>query len=160
MRVRDTLRTPRCELVRLAPADRVHVMRLRHDTAVRRFLGGPASRVDFEAVLAEGPWAVHCGGEFVGLITVNAHHDSPYPQISYEFLPEHWGRGLATESVGAVLTHALEAHTHIVAETQVANLASRRLLERLGLRVERQLLRFDEPQLLYTTAGQNPSTPR
>ncbi len=82
------------------------------------------------------------------------HHDKTDPELSYLLLPEWWGQGLATESVRAVLDHAHGCGAErIVAETQVANAASIRLLTRLGMRFERSVVRFGEAQAIYVSRG-------
>jgi ribosomal-protein-alanine N-acetyltransferase len=55
-------------------------------------------------------------------------------EIGYELAPEHWGQGLVAEAFGAILRfgfermglHSVEAHI------DPANVASRRVLEKLG----------------------------
>ena len=52
----------------------------------------------------------------------------------------HWGRGLALEAARAVATWAFETlhATRIVAATDPPNTGSVKVLERLGMRFERQ----------------------
>jgi ribosomal-protein-alanine N-acetyltransferase len=127
---------------------------------VRRFLGGVAdetfSRDRFEALCSTSHapiWAVRAraDGEFIGMIFLDWHHDGEDMEVSFQFLPECWGRGFATETVGAVIAYARDNLnlTRLVAETQVANTRSRALLERLGMKAIRELPRFGEQQLLY-----------
>ena len=63
----------------------------------------------------------------------------------------YWGNGFATDALGGLLRRA-EAElglTRLVAETQAANVASCRVLERVGLRPVRRLVRFGATQILY-----------
>jgi ribosomal-protein-alanine N-acetyltransferase len=71
-----------------------------------------------------------------GLNDVKAEHRRG--ELGYWLLPGHWGRGVATECVGAVLEHAFGAMGlhRVGADVDVDNHASRRLLERLGFRLE------------------------
>ena len=57
-------------------------------------------------------------------------------QVGYEFAPEHWGRGYATEAAARVLEYAfmeLEMD-RVAAIARPANGASLRVLEKLGFR--------------------------
>ncbi len=71
--------------------------------------------------------------------------------MSYELLPEYWGKGYATEAVEAALGYAFVdlGLERVVAETQAANERSCRLLERLGMKAERKLERFGAKQVIY-----------
>jgi ribosomal-protein-alanine N-acetyltransferase len=62
-------------------------------------------------------------------------------EIGYELAPEHWGRGYATEAARAMLGFGFaelalhRVHANCIAE----NVASARVLEKLGMRREGQL---------------------
>jgi len=159
------MRTDRCELTPLRPDDVEAVVRLNTDVGVRRYLGGPR---DAEAVRAEFPalvtsdgtrrtWAIRSRstGAFLGLVFLAPHHDGGDTEVSYMLLPEFWGRGYATEGVRAVIDYALAqlGLPRVVAETQVANVASCRLLERLGLTVDRTVVRFGAEQVIYAATS-------
>ena len=59
-------------------------------------------------------------------------------ELGYWLLPGYWGRGIASECVGAVLEYAFGAMAlhRVGADVDLDNHASRRLLERLGFRLE------------------------
>ena len=61
------------------------------------------------------------------------------PEILYGLLPSLFGQGLAAEAAAAVLAHAFEALglPRVIAATNPPNVRSVRLLERLGMRLER-----------------------
>lgn len=69
--------------------------------------------------------------------------------MSYQFLPEHWGKGYAREAVGAVVARVLEGTPSVVAVTQEANDRSRRLLEAVGLEHAESFVEWDAHQVLY-----------
>lgn len=157
------IQTTRCDLMALRADDLEHVVRLYTDADVRRFLGGPVDeqtmRSRFPAILEPDTSTqrlavrIKTDGSFAGLVTLSPHHDGVDTEVSYQFLPEWWGQGYATEAVQAVVTHAL---THsglprVIAETQTANIASCRLLERIGMRLDRTVDRFGAEQSIYTT---------
>lgn len=57
------------------------------------------------------------------------------PEVKYAFLRSHWGRGLATEAVLALIEYGRTQHglRHIIATTAPANTASHRVLLKAGL---------------------------
>lgn len=56
------------------------------------------------------------------------------PEVGYILHPDHWGRGLASEAVGAAIDHVLGTSDleTLTADVDPDNAASIRLLERLG----------------------------
>ena len=58
------------------------------------------------------------------------------PDIGYAILARHSGKGYATEAAAALLAHALGplGHPRLAAFTSLANLASQRVLEKIGFR--------------------------
>ncbi len=157
------LETQRCWLSASQEADARAIMALSTDADVRRFLGGPLS-ADRARVRADGIVSGRAGGKYwvvclhenpvracIGLVHVGPHHDGQDDELAYEFSKEVWGRGIAFEAVQAVINSAFSAlgYSRLVSETQVKNLASRRLLERVGMQPEKMLTRFGEDQILY-----------
>lgn len=143
------------------PGDLAHYTRLWTDPEVRRFLGGPVAGAElalygryftarpyvFSVLTRQDP-------VLVGMVSVEA--DSRFGgrrEVSYSFLPEHWGRGYAREAVRAAVVWAWEAvpsrEPSVVAVTQEANTRSRRLLESLGMRLADAFTEWDAPQVMY-----------
>lgn len=62
------------------------------------------------------------------------------PEVKYAFPRERWGQGLATEAVAAMLRYGAQAHglRRIIATVAPANLASQRVLEKVGARLDHQ----------------------
>jgi RimJ/RimL family protein N-acetyltransferase len=60
-------------------------------------------------------------------------------ELIYAFLPEHWGKGYATEAAGAMLEFGFTESglTRIEATVDPTNLASKRVLEKIGMIYER-----------------------
>ena len=56
-------------------------------------------------------------------------------ELGYRLNPEFWGHGLATEAATALVEHALESAgvQRVFATTMVANVGSRRVMEKAGL---------------------------
>ncbi|WP_421726472.1 GNAT family N-acetyltransferase [Bauldia sp.] len=155
------LLTPRCILDRIIGDDRDAVAALLVDPRVWRYLGGPKARARtdtiFDAYVRDSArgrvWAVRQRGEarLAGVLFLHDHHDGDDTEVSYLLSPAYWGRGYATEAVGALLVHAERqlGLSRVVAETQSANLASRRVLEKVGMKPERRLIRFGQEQMIY-----------
>lgn len=155
-----TIPTERCDLRPVREDDAPALRAWLSATEVWRHLGGPRSEERIEemiAGLADEARTVRVVDERgvgpVGIVTLHPHHDEPDPEISYLLSPARWGRGLGREAVGAALGAAQGLGVaRIVAETQRANVASCRLLEAVGMRRERELVRFGAPQVIYATA--------
>ena len=158
------LSTRRLSLTPLTPKDEAIVVDLLSNPQVRQYLGGPvppAQRVArFQTYLKPpsgiGLWTIRQAElpEAIGLISLAPHHNDIDWEISYQLDPDHWNNGFATEAVGEVIAHAQNTLElpRVVAETQVANTASCRLLSRLGLFEIEQLERFGARQAIYSTS--------
>ena len=87
----------------------------------------------------------------MGLVSLDPHHEGVHLEISYQFLPCWWGKGYATEVLQVIINFALDDLnlSKVVAETQTTNKSSCRLLERLGMELERTIIRFGAEQAIY-----------
>jgi [ribosomal protein S5]-alanine N-acetyltransferase len=103
-----------------------------------------------------GLWCVlpKPASELAGFSGFRYIEDSPEIELLYGLLPEYWGRGLATEAARAVLEYGFDAalFTRIYARTDVPNRASVRVLERLGMKLERETHLGVRPTLIYSLA--------
>jgi RimJ/RimL family protein N-acetyltransferase len=113
-----------------------------------RFMGrGPMSSEETEAVLGtwERHWRDHCfgllaatdrtSGELIGRSGAQFHRAWPDdPEVGWGFDPEWWGRGLATEAGQACVDWMFGsfAFERLVSITTAENLASRRVMAKLG----------------------------
>lgn len=155
--------TERCTIDKLQESDYSEIKRIYENQEVRKFLGG----VRQEASIAESfremldsshnyfYWVVRekQAENMIGLVSLDLHHEGVYQEISYQFLPAWWGKGFASEAVSIIIHFALyELNLPIiVAETQTANKASCKLLERLGMELEQTIFRFGAEQAIYST---------
>ncbi|MET8116804.1 GNAT family N-acetyltransferase [Streptomyces prasinus] len=148
------LTTERLLLRPVEAADVPAHTRLWTDPEVRRHLGGPVAP---EVVRARARGCVGLPGLFslvrrqdgtvVGSVLVEAGaRDDGRPEVSYQLLPEHWGRGFAREALRAVTDLLPDG---AVAVTQEANARSRRLLEALGATVAERFSAWGESQVRY-----------
>jgi RimJ/RimL family protein N-acetyltransferase len=88
-----------------------------------------------------GFWAAHLhqNDEFIGWFHLRPDRFEPQDaELGYRLKRLAWGRGLATEGSRALLQKGFQqwGHAHIVARTLVANLASQRVIQKVGLRFE------------------------
>ena len=89
----------------------------------------------------------------VGLVFISKHRDGEDSELSYQFSPDAWGMGYAIEATRRVLDFAMNDLSlgRLIAETQSANKASCRLLERLGMTEQRRVQRFGAEQIIYAS---------
>jgi RimJ/RimL family protein N-acetyltransferase len=85
----------------------------------------------------------------IGAVSVGDQHGEP--EVSYVFVPEVWGRGLAGEALTALLgwLWSETSHASVIAVTQTANARSCQLLERLGFTFEREFVEWNAAQSQY-----------
>lgn len=83
-------------------------------------------------------WSIDRPGiaQSIGTITLRTHHGDATADLGFVLGRDHWGQGLATEAAGAVLRFALGplGLRQVRAELVTRNLASLRVLEKLGFR--------------------------
>ena len=78
-------------------------------------------------------------------------------ELLYGLLPEFWGRGLASEACYAALDYAFKngGLTRVYARADTPNQASVRVMERLGMRFERETRLASLPTLIYSVTAQD-----
>jgi [ribosomal protein S5]-alanine N-acetyltransferase len=157
--------TTRLHLRGLLPSDRSFIADLISDENVRRYLGGPVPMAQREAYISrcfsgdvergEMVWLVETRQTHrpLGMIFVSSHKDGEDFELSYQFQPGAWGRGYAAEAAKRILDYALSDMRlpRLIAETQSTNVASCRLLERLGMKELRRVPRFGAEQIIYAS---------
>ena len=92
-------------------------------------------------------------GEFVGQcgLTVQEVEGKNEVEIGYLFLRRFWGRGLATEAARAARDHGfhMPGCERLVSLIDPGNLASRRVAEKVGLRPERGVWKWNKEICVY-----------
>lgn len=160
--------TERCLIKSFQKSDYVDVKKLYVNEEVRKFLGGILQEDSIITVLDEMLnasdnsfyWVVRekHTNDFIGLVSLDQHHDGGGNlEISYQLLPNWWGAGYATEVVQEIISFAVNELNlqKVVAETQTANQSSCRLLEKLGMELERKSIRFGAEQAIYSITPSN-----
>lgn len=132
--------------------------------------GVPTTQERYEQVilprwLAETAAVPHLGyfaaelrddGEFVGMFHLRPDRiDAGEQELGYRIRRAAWGRGLATEGGRALVAYGFEraGTAKISARTLAANAASRRVMEKCGLRYERDF-EYPEDVLAGRTAAE------
>jgi len=152
--------TARCAVWPMRADDVDALLPLLTDTRVRAYLGGPCTAVQAYQKLNRWlnaqdalHWVVRetSTDAVLGLLSVSPHHDPRDMELSYQFLPAYWGHGYAAEALRAALAYIEETMPlkRIVSETQEKNIASCRLLEKLGYQLASTCERFGETQRIY-----------
>jgi RimJ/RimL family protein N-acetyltransferase len=94
--------------------------------------------------------------EFAGQcgLTVQEVEGRPEVEIGYLFLRALWGQGLATEAARACRDYGF-AHmsvARLISLIDVRNAASRRVAEKLGMRLEKEITKWGKAVCLYAIA--------
>lgn len=158
------LRTTRLILRRWRPSDRAPFARMNADPRVMQHYPSLLTCEQSDAFADRieshfekhnfGLWAAELisTGKFIGYIGLSVPtfeaHFTPCVEIGWRLHAEHWGHGLATEGARAVLHHAFAILNldEIVSFTTPANVASRRVMEKLGM-TRSPADDFDHPSL-------------
>lgn len=91
-------------------------------------------------------------GELVGCCGLVHPGNQVAPETKYCLLPEHWGRGYATEALRGLLDYAAGTHgiTDLIATVDPAHTASHHVLEKCGFTKGRTVIEDDGlPTLIY-----------
>ncbi len=155
--------TERCLLVPIQENDSHHIEKLYSDEKTRFYLGGTISPASFSQHFSkmldsstDYYWLIYFGhnddAEFVGMISIGQHHNGNDFEISYQLLPSFWGKGIAQEAAVSVLSYAKNTLglNRVLAETQLANDASRKLLQKIGMLEFERVSRFGNEQIIYS----------
>ena len=78
-------------------------------------------------------WTLHSNGHAIGSIDLSLIQEAS-AELGFMLRSDHWGQGLASEAVKAVVAHAFDALalTRLAAVAQSANRAAARVLEKNG----------------------------
>ncbi len=148
--------TPRLQLRCWRDADRAPYATMNADHEVMKFFPALQSREASDSSIdawraqfaAQGwsNWAAELidTGEFIGFVGLSVPRRalpcSPCVEIGWRLARPYWGRGLASEAASAALRVGFEriGLDEIVSVTALTNRRSRAVMERIGLRDQRQ----------------------
>lgn len=150
------LETERLILRRFTKADSDHLFALDNDPAVMRYINGgtPTPRTVIqndilpgfihynEAYPAYGFWAAiaKASGDFLGWFSFRPDKDNHHEiRLGYRLHKAAWGQGYATEGARALIHKGFTelGVQGVVATTYEENLASRRVMEKVGMTFKR-----------------------
>ena len=169
MRSMRAVETPVLETDRLIlrgwrAADRAPFAALNADPAVMEHFPSILTRAESDALVERidehfarngfGMWAVEAPGvaDFVGFVGLSIpRFEAPFTpcvEVGWRLARQHWGRGYAPEAARAALRFGFERAglEQIVSFTVPANLKSRRVMEKIGMRRD-PADDFDHPSL-------------
>jgi RimJ/RimL family protein N-acetyltransferase len=133
------------------------------DPEATRFVGGTVQRPRAHTILSAfaghwalfglGQWAVEekAAGSFCGFVGNINPPDWPEPEIGWSIVPAYQGKGFATEAALAARAAIarLGGSRRLVSFVAPENAPSRRVAEKLGAAVEREIVLRDERLLVY-----------
>jgi RimJ/RimL family protein N-acetyltransferase len=163
----DSFSTPRLLAERLTAAHWLDLRRMDENEQFMALLGGVRDKAGTVAYLEMNVkhWADHGFGmwmlrdavssAFIGRAILR-HLDVEgvdEVEVGYGFMPDYWGRGLATEIANACLRIGFDrlALPSMVAITTPPNLASQRVMTKAGLVYERDIVHAGVPHRLFRT---------
>ncbi len=156
------LHTERLLLRGWRPEDRDPFAALNADPVVMEHFPAPLARAEsdgfvdsVEANLADRGWGLWAAerrdtGAFIGFIGLNVPgfeaDFTPCVEVGWRLAREHWGVGFAPEGAREAVRFGFEelGLEEIVSFTTVGNHNSRRVMEKIGMRLDRE---FDHPRL-------------
>ncbi|HEY7680110.1 MAG TPA: GNAT family N-acetyltransferase [Terriglobia bacterium] len=161
----EAFSTERLLAERIAEKHFSDLYRMWRDARVMETLGGVRSEQESLAQLGMalahwerygfGMWVLRekTSGELAGHAGLRFAEFDGWPELDlgYSLRPEFWGKGLATEIASAVVSLGFEklGSEHITAISLPTNIASRRVLEKIGFRYERDTVFRNLPHVLY-----------
>ena len=163
----DSFSTPRLRAERVTAAHWLDLRRMDEDEQFMALLGGVRDTAGTVAYLEMNVkhWADHGFGMWmlrdasssaaIGRAILR-HLDVDgvdEVEVGYGFMPEYWGRGLASEIVQACVRIGFDrlGLRSMVAITTPPNLASQRVMTKAGLVYERDIVHSGIPHLLFRT---------
>jgi [ribosomal protein S5]-alanine N-acetyltransferase len=166
------IETPRLILREFSPDGADALARVLSDPETMRFYPAPLDRAGVEEWIARnlrryakdghGLWAMalRTNGELIGDcgLTVQGVDSTNEIEIGYHVRRDHWGQGLATEAARACRDYAF-AHLpvdHLISLIRPENLPSRRVAEKNGMTIWKQVIRKSTPHLVYSIRRKPP----
>jgi RimJ/RimL family protein N-acetyltransferase len=156
------IETERLLLREFTLADLDELARLRSDPEVMRYIGEQSKekvsqRLAYYISHYEshgfGMWAVidKERREMIGWCGLIFLDGTPEVEVGYGIARSHWGKGLMTEAARASLRYGFERAglKRIVAVAMPENTASRRIMEKLGMRYEKNAFHYGHDLVYY-----------
>jgi RimJ/RimL family protein N-acetyltransferase len=164
----ESFQTARLHAERLGPAHEADIHRMHQDPVQMAMLGGvrdAASTAEYMRTNLRhwddygfGIWLLRDGtGEVAGraLLRHLTMEGADEIEVGYSIMPRAWGQGLASEAAAACLEYGFRnlGFASIIAITPPDNTRSRRVMEKIGMTWERDVVHVDLPHVLYRASG-------
>ena len=109
-----------------------------------------ATEMFLEHGFCQWPLTHKADGKLIGYCGVVKSDDAL--EIGWRLAPEYWGRGLATEAARAILNHNIRklGFQRLIATVQAMNMASIRVIEKLGMTLADTFDRDGRKVLFYS----------
>ena len=167
--------TARLRAERLRAEHQPEIHRMHQDAAQMALLGGVRDAAQTAAYMERnlahwdtfgfGLWLLRDAATdiVVGRALLRHFHyaDINDIEVGYSLYPQYWGQGLAVEATTACLHHATTSLSaaSVIALTRPENRRSQRVLEKVGMVLDRELLHDNIPHVLFRTPAANGATP-
>ncbi len=141
--------TPRLYLRQFTEADAPLILALNSDPEIVKYVHEPtlqteeqAKKILIDIILPQyknnlGRWAMHIKetNEFIGWCGLKYRPDLDETDLGYRLMQKAWGKGYATEAARHTLNHGFSKLNLplITARAQIENIASIKVLEKLGM---------------------------
>ena len=158
------LETPRLTLRQYQVGDFEFFAALNGNALARSRMGGPLDRnqaqlrfqrfVAETAVAGQGAWAVisRRDGSYIGHCWLCVPEGSDAADFGVILDPPVWGQGYGSEIAQVVIAHGLGRYPRVVATVDTDHVASVRMLERAGMKREREVRDEEGAYLVYAIA--------
>jgi RimJ/RimL family protein N-acetyltransferase len=160
------LQTARITLRVFTDSDLPNLHALNGDADVMRYIGDGSTRTtemnrQWLANMIEyysthpglGVWLAseNTTGAFIGWFALKHFHAPEEIEVGYRLMKSHWGKGFATEGTKALLAYGFKMLRleRIVAVANPANVPSRHVLEKAGMRFARFVPRHNQNEAYY-----------
>ena len=164
------LETDRLFLRHIHKDDFDDLYRMNSDPVVMKYVGDGSTRnheqmtKELEMLISHytrkpglGIWAtiLKDTNTFVGASGLVYYDNTPEIEVGYRMLKEHWNKGYATEASRGLLKYGFHkiGLNKIVSSAHVDNLASRRVMEKIGMRYVDNRVQYSCLQAYYEIAA-------
>ncbi len=159
------IETERLRFRQFVDGDLPLLIEQRSDPEVNRYLGGP-TRQNAEALATRIKFYMDCyekfgvgmcpmiwkeTGDIIGSAGLQPLEDTGEIEVGYSIIKKYWGLGIGTEAARGWMEYGFNMMglERIVAVANVPNAASRRIMEKLGMKFEKNEVHYDEECAFY-----------
>jgi RimJ/RimL family protein N-acetyltransferase len=166
------LETPRLILSRFTEHDALLILYLNSNPEIVKYVHEPvltteeqARKILVDTILPQyknnlGRWAIHLKttNEFIGWCGLKYRPELDEIDLGYRLKKDAWGKGYATEAAKYSLDHGLNylKLTTITGRAHIENIASIKVLEKIGMQFTRKEVVDNCPVKTYTASKQQP----